>query len=88
MEHSINDWGHTPRDPSPRQPYDASSGDHPVLVPMQVPFPCQVTPNRKHRLAQVTNFVGAPLVSSIPYYTFQKQLKKQDQLLVTCHIPI
>ena len=44
----VNHWGHTPRGASPRQPSDASSGNHPVQVPMQVPFPCQLALSRKH----------------------------------------
>ena len=44
-------WAYAKR---PCQPSDVSSGDHPV----QVPFPYQVTPNRKHGLASFTNFVG------------------------------
>ena len=65
-----------------RQPFDVSSNVNPVQVSMQAPFPYQVlTPNRKHRLAPAMNFVGAPLTSSTPGYLFQRQTKRQDQLL-------
>ena len=43
-------------------------------------FPYQVTPNRRHRLAPGTNFMGAPLAFT-PGYPFQKQPEKQDQLM-------
>ena len=79
INQSINHWGHTARDTSPCQPSNASPGDHPMKVP--APFPYLVISNRKHRLNPATNFVGAPLASSSPDYSLQRQPDKQDQLL-------
>ena len=78
---TINQWRHTPRGVLPCQSSNTSSSHHPMQVPMQVPFPYQVTPNRKHWLAPARNFVDALLASSTPGYPFQKQPMKQDQLL-------
>ena len=78
---SINHWGHTARSALPHPPFNTSPGDHPVQVSMQAPFPYQVTPNRKHRLASATNFVGAPLASSTLGYPIQRQPDKQGHLL-------
>ena len=61
-----------------RPHFDPNTGDHPMRVFKQVPFPYQVTPYRKHRLAPATNFVDDPLASSTPSYLFQRQLDMQD----------
>ena len=41
-------------------PFESISGDHPVRVSMQAPFPYQGTPERNHRLAPAMNLWEPP----------------------------
>ena len=58
---SINHWGHTSRGASPRQPSDASSGNHPVQVPMQASFPIPINSQQEASTCPSHELCGRPL---------------------------
>ena len=72
-------WGHTPGGALPRLSYVATHGGHASRVSMQAPFPYQVTPSRRHRLAAAKSSVGIPLTSSKSGCLLRKQ-PDQDRL--------
>lgn len=76
----INHRGHMPKSMSSCLSCSATPGNHTSLVSMQVPFQCQVTPSKRHRLAAAVNSGVVPLAFSMLGYSFRRQPKKQNQL--------